>query len=266
MQSPTRSRSAPQPTAVVVAGGRALVVSTNLDAELCADRQRHRHGRSIRRTMQVLGTAQMGGTNSTDAAVGPDGLLYVVNTGDFVAQGSLTIVNPATMQVQATIPNIGVGSGRDHHRRERVGVHLGILHRHARVGHEDAGVRARRQQSDLREAGERQLPRRVRRDDERGGRRVSGVLREQHAESAAVHLRLQSRHVCAERQHQRRGWPVGSGHSYVLVIHPTADRTERARRARDGDEARAGTSPNNSWRRGSAPLRSATPYARSGVA
>jgi hypothetical protein len=53
----------------------------------------------------------MGGTNSSDAAVGPDGLLYVVNTGDFVAQGSLTIVNPATMQVQATIPNMGLGPG-----------------------------------------------------------------------------------------------------------------------------------------------------------
>jgi hypothetical protein len=38
-------------------------------------------------------------------------LLYVVNTGDFVAQGSLTIVNPATMQVQATIPNMGAGPG-----------------------------------------------------------------------------------------------------------------------------------------------------------
>ena len=53
----------------------------------------------------------MGGTNSTDAAVGPDGLLYVVNTGDYVGQGSLTIVNPATMAVVTTIPNMGVGPG-----------------------------------------------------------------------------------------------------------------------------------------------------------
>lgn len=61
--------------------------------------------------MQVLGTATMGGTNSADAAVAPDGLLYVVNTGDFVGQGSLTILNPATMQVQATIGNMAVGPG-----------------------------------------------------------------------------------------------------------------------------------------------------------
>ena len=101
---------ASQPTAVVMAGGRALVVSTNLNDNFAPI------GNGIvtaidPKTMQVLGTAQMGGTNSSDAAVGPDGLLYVVNTGDFVAQGSLTIVNPATMQVQATIPNMGAGPG-----------------------------------------------------------------------------------------------------------------------------------------------------------
>src|SRR5262249_24395661 len=63
------------------------------------------------KTMQVLGTATTGGTNSNDAAVGPDGLLYVLNTGDFFAPGSLTIDNPATMQVVTTISNMGVGPG-----------------------------------------------------------------------------------------------------------------------------------------------------------
>ena len=53
----------------------------------------------------------MGGTNSTDVSVGPDGLLYVLNTGDFQSPGSLTILNGATMQVVSTIANVGVGPG-----------------------------------------------------------------------------------------------------------------------------------------------------------
>ena len=101
---------APQPTAIAIAGGRALVTSSNLDANFAPI------GNGIvtavdLKTMQVLGTATMGGQNSTDAAVGPDGLLYVINTGDYVGQGSLTIVNPATMAVVTTIPNMGVGPG-----------------------------------------------------------------------------------------------------------------------------------------------------------
>jgi DNA-binding beta-propeller fold protein YncE len=63
------------------------------------------------KTLQVLGTAQTGGTNATDAAVGPDGMLYVVNTGDYTSPGSLTIVNPATMAVVATVGGMGVGPG-----------------------------------------------------------------------------------------------------------------------------------------------------------
>ena len=61
---------APQPTAITVAGGRVLVTSANLDANFVPI------GNGIvtaidPKTMQVLGTATMGGTNSSDAAVGP---------------------------------------------------------------------------------------------------------------------------------------------------------------------------------------------------
>jgi hypothetical protein len=101
---------APAPNAVAFAGGRVLVTSANLGANFLPI------GNGIvtavdPRTMQVNGTVSTGGTNSSDAAVGPDGLLYVLNTGDFVGQSSLTIINPATMQATATIPNMGVGSG-----------------------------------------------------------------------------------------------------------------------------------------------------------
>jgi DNA-binding beta-propeller fold protein YncE len=104
------AKIAPQPTAVVISGTRALVVSTNLDANFAPI------GNGIitaldTKTLQVLGTAIAGGTNSTDAALGPDGMLYVLNTGDFVKSGSLTIVNPATMTVVTTISDIGVGPG-----------------------------------------------------------------------------------------------------------------------------------------------------------
>jgi hypothetical protein len=101
---------APQPTAIAFAGGRALVTSSNLDANFVPI------GNGIvtaidPKTMQVIGTATTGDINSTDAAVGPDGLLYVLNTGDYVGNGSLTIVNPATMQVVTTVPGMGVGPG-----------------------------------------------------------------------------------------------------------------------------------------------------------
>ena len=103
------AKIAPQPTAVVVSGTRALIVSSNLDANFAPI------GNGIvtavdTKTLQVLGTATMGGTNSTDAALGPDGMLYVVNTGDFVTS-NLTIVNPATLQVISTISDIGGGAG-----------------------------------------------------------------------------------------------------------------------------------------------------------
>lgn len=101
---------APAPTAVTFAGGRILVTSGNLDANFAPI------GNGIvtavdPKTMQVVGTATTGGTNAMDAAVGPDGLLYVVNTGDYVAQGSITIINPATMAVVTTVNNMGVGPG-----------------------------------------------------------------------------------------------------------------------------------------------------------
>lgn len=101
---------APQPTEIAFTAGRALVVSANLDENFAP------LGNGVvtaidPETMQPLGTAEMGGTNSSAAAVGPDGLLYVVNTGNFVDQGSLTIMDPATMQVEQTVGNMGVGPG-----------------------------------------------------------------------------------------------------------------------------------------------------------
>lgn len=101
---------APKPTAVAALGGRAYVVSSNLDDNFAPI------GNGIvtaidPSTMKTVGTVTMGGTNSSDIVAGPDGLLYVLNTGDFVSPGSLTVVNPAVMQVVTTVPNVGVGPG-----------------------------------------------------------------------------------------------------------------------------------------------------------
>lgn len=102
--------AAPQPTAVIMAGTRAMIVSTNEDANY----QPLGNGvvTAVDPTnMHVIGSVSTGGTNPNGAALGPDGFLYVVNTGDYVNPGSLTIINPATLQAIATIPNMGVGPG-----------------------------------------------------------------------------------------------------------------------------------------------------------
>ncbi|HYW07791.1 MAG TPA: hypothetical protein VE913_12605 [Longimicrobium sp.] len=104
---------APAPTEIVMAGGRAAVISSNLNAAYAPI------GNGVvtfldPRTLQVLGTVQSGGTNSGAAAVGPDGLLYVVNTGDYVADGTVTIINPTTLRVEATVGGFGAGPGSIH--------------------------------------------------------------------------------------------------------------------------------------------------------
>jgi hypothetical protein len=106
----TTVKVASQPTAIAYVGGRILVTSTNLDDTF----QPIGHGIVTAidpKTMAVLGTATTGDIDASDAAVGPDGLLYVVNTGDYMNPGSLTIVNPATMAVVTTVGGMGTGPG-----------------------------------------------------------------------------------------------------------------------------------------------------------
>lgn len=99
---------APAPSAMVMAGGRAFIVSSNLDENFSPI------GNGIVTvldpvTMTVVTTIETGGTNSGGAAVGPDGMVYVVNTGDFVTQGSMTIIDPNTLEVVETVGNMGAG-------------------------------------------------------------------------------------------------------------------------------------------------------------
>lgn len=101
---------APAPAAIVVTGNRAFVVSSNLDENFAPI------GNGIVTVIdlalfEIAGSIEMGGTNSQSAALGPDNLLYVLNTGDFVAPGSITIVDPVSLQVVDEIPDVGVGPG-----------------------------------------------------------------------------------------------------------------------------------------------------------
>ena len=98
------------PTAVTTANGRVFATCSNLDQNF------QPKGNGIvsivdGKTFALLGNVTTGGTNSTDAAVGPDGLLYVLNTGDFVSAGSLTIIDPVTRTATKTVPDMGVGPG-----------------------------------------------------------------------------------------------------------------------------------------------------------
>ena len=100
---------APMPSAIVVSGSFAYVISANEDANFTP------LGNGILTkvnlgTMTVADTVSLGGLNSTAGALGPDGKLYVLNTGDFVNPGSISVVDPASMTVLETDPSI-VGPG-----------------------------------------------------------------------------------------------------------------------------------------------------------
>jgi hypothetical protein len=111
--SDTVSVAAPGAASVVVAGGKVFVVSSNLDNNFIP------LGPGIitvidPATMTVIDTIESGGTNSSVAAVGPDGLVYVVNTEDYVGDGSVSVIDPATQAVLQTYSGFGAGPGSIH--------------------------------------------------------------------------------------------------------------------------------------------------------
>jgi len=105
---------APFPTAVVpVSDSLALVISSNLDDSYMPD------GDGVvtaldPRTMTVLGTVRTGGTNPQYGALGPDGRLYVVNTGDYVSPSSLAVIEPQALALETLVGGFPSGSGHVH--------------------------------------------------------------------------------------------------------------------------------------------------------
>ena len=101
---------APAPSAVLLHGDEVVVISANLDDAFAP------LGNGVVTaldpvTLDVRGTVETGGSNAMAGAVGPDGLLYVLNTGDFVSPGSLTIIDLETLEEVETIDGMGVGPG-----------------------------------------------------------------------------------------------------------------------------------------------------------
>lgn len=105
---------APFPNDVVaVHDSLVLVISANLDDAFAPI------GEAVvtaidPRTMTVIDTVHTGGTNAQFGALGPDGLLYVPNTGDFVSASSLAVIDPETMTRVALIEGFAAGSGAVH--------------------------------------------------------------------------------------------------------------------------------------------------------
>lgn len=104
---------APRPSSIVMAGERAVVISANLDENFAP------LGPGVvtildPATLEVLGEVETGGTNPTAAAVGPDGRVYVVNTGDFVADGSVAVIDPQSATLEEVVPGFGPGPGAIH--------------------------------------------------------------------------------------------------------------------------------------------------------
>ncbi len=98
------------PNTVVTVGSRIFVISSNLDE----DNFYQPIGNGVvteldPTTLDIVRTFTVG-ENPQYAAVGPDGNLYVPNTGNYVADGSLSVINLTTNTVE-TFPNFGAGPG-----------------------------------------------------------------------------------------------------------------------------------------------------------
>ncbi|TVP76676.1 MAG: hypothetical protein EA352_05290 [Gemmatimonadales bacterium] len=65
-------------------------------------------------TLEVLGEVGTGGPNAGPAALGPDGLLYVVNTGNFVDPSSMAIIDPTGPTLVEVVDGLAPGSGSLH--------------------------------------------------------------------------------------------------------------------------------------------------------
>ncbi|MDE2752055.1 MAG: hypothetical protein OXI83_05710 [Gemmatimonadota bacterium] len=104
----------PFPTGIVpYADSLAFVISANLDDNFAPA------GDGVvtaidPRTMIVTAEIETGGTNAQFGAIGPDGMLYVTNTGDYVAPSTLAIIDPVALARVDVAGGFPAGSGHVH--------------------------------------------------------------------------------------------------------------------------------------------------------
>lgn len=65
-------------------------------------------------TMTVVATIETGGTNPQFGDIGPDGMLYVMNTGDYVAPSTLAIIDPGSLELMEVVGGFPAGSESVH--------------------------------------------------------------------------------------------------------------------------------------------------------
>ena len=70
------------------------------------------------RAMSVTGSIGTGGANPQFGAVGPDGMLYVMNTGDYVNPSTVAIIDPRTLERVEVVGGFPPGSGHLHISRD----------------------------------------------------------------------------------------------------------------------------------------------------
>ena len=102
------------PTGIVpFSDSLAFVISANLDDNYAPN------GDGVvtaldPRTMTVTAEIETGGSNPQFGAVGPDGMLYVMNTGDYVTPSTLAIIDPASLARVEVVGGFPAGSGHVH--------------------------------------------------------------------------------------------------------------------------------------------------------
>ena len=102
------------PTSIVpFSDALAFVISANLDDNFAPN------GDGVvtaldPRTMTVTAEIETGGANPQFGAIGPDGMLYVMNTGDYVTPSTLAIIDPSSLERVEVVGGFPSGSGHVH--------------------------------------------------------------------------------------------------------------------------------------------------------